>query len=153
MSPAWKRRLPWIALALSVALNVFLGAFLAGELWHRPRPPEPGAVASALNLTPEQREAFQRFRQTAREENMRFREAVRPALRRSWAELAKQTPDEAVLAQSYDQALARRREMHLATLRELRGFLQTLTPEQRQRFVELESARQERGPSGRRAPQ
>ena len=144
MNPAWKRRLPWIALALSVALNVFLGAFLAGEVWNRPRRPEPAEVARALDLTPEQREAFQRFRQRAREENQRFREEARPAIRRSWSELAKQNPDETVLAQSYDQALARRREMHAATLRELRGFLQTLTPEQRHRYVELESQRLER---------
>jgi uncharacterized membrane protein len=144
VNPAWKRRLPWIALGLSVALNVFLGAFLAGEVWNRPRRPEPAEVARARDHTPEQREAFQRFRQRAREENMRFREEARPAIRRSWSELAKQNPDEAVLAQSYDQALARRREMHAATLRELRGFLQTLTPEQRQRYVELEERRLER---------
>jgi Spy/CpxP family protein refolding chaperone len=150
VNPAWKRRLPWIALGLSVALNVFLGAFLGGEIWNRPRRGEPGEVARALDLTPEQREAFQRFRKTAREENMRFREEVRPVLRRSWSELAKQNPDETVLAQSYDDALARRREMHRATLRELRGFLQTLTPEQRERFVALESERQQRGFPGRR---
>ena len=152
MNPAWKRRLPWIALALSVALNVFLGAFLGGEVWNRPRRGEPGEVARTLNLTPEQREAFQRFRRTARDENMRFREDVRPVLRRSWSELGKQNPDEAVLTQNYDQALARRREMHRATLRELRGFLQTPTPEQRERFVARDAERQERGPPGRRGP-
>jgi Spy/CpxP family protein refolding chaperone len=137
------RRWLWAALGLSIALNVLAAGYIAGALWPRDRH-GPAAMATALDLTPTQRQAFERHIKTMREDNRRYREETRPLFQQSLTELAKPQPDEAVIDRLFDEGLAKRRDLQHENARSLRSFLQTLEPPQRQKFVELMQERMER---------
>lgn len=137
------RRWLWVALGLSLALNVLAGGYIAGALWqHERRGPE--RLAKELNLNPAQREAFERHVRTMREDNRRYREETRPLLQQFWRELAKPQPDQATLDRLFDEGLDKRRTLQRENARSVRDFLETLEQEQRQRFVDLMQQRMER---------
>ena len=144
------RRWLWLALAVSLALNILGGGYIVGRLWHER--PGPERLAKTLNLNATQRAAFEQHLRTMREENRHYREETRPLLQQSWRELAKPQPDEAVLDRLFDEGMAKRRTLQRDNARSLRSFLETLDPDQRQRFLEILRERAERGPShgGRR---
>jgi Spy/CpxP family protein refolding chaperone len=136
------RRWLWIALGLSLALNVLAGGYIAGALWqHERRGPE--RLVKELNLNPEQRQAFERHIRTMRDENRRYRDETRPLLQESWRELAKPQPDQAELDRLFDEGVAKRRALQSANARSMREFLETLAPEQRKRFLDLMQRRME----------
>jgi uncharacterized membrane protein len=130
-----------VALAFSLALNLF---FVAGAVWTRFHEPPPQTreerfdqVATALALDPQQRAVFARYSQTMREQLEATRQAASPLVRATWAEVIKSQPDEAKVMELLDQAAEVRRhhlnEITEATIR----FLRTLTPKQRAKFVKV----------------
>jgi Spy/CpxP family protein refolding chaperone len=137
------RRWLWVALGLSLALNILAGGYIAGVLWpHERRGAE--RLAKELDLNPAQRQAFERHVRTMREDNRRYRDETRPLLQQSWRELAKPQPDQAALDRLLDEGIAKRRALQQENARSMRDFLGTLEPEQRERFIELMRQRMER---------
>lgn len=137
------RRLLWIALGVSLALNVLAAGYVAGTLWTREhRGPE--RIAEQLQLDSAQRAAFERHVRSMREGHRRYRDETRPLLQKALRELAKPQPDEAALEQLLEEGIAKRRTLQQENTHSVRAFLETLAPEQRERFVELMSRRMER---------
>jgi uncharacterized membrane protein len=143
-------RLPWVLLALSLALNLF---FIGGVFWVRNQaaqanltPPERFAmVASQLSLDANQKAAFQRFVRDMRMRTRQLRETNQPLIQETWEELAKTKPDDALIDHNLDEAASNRHSYQLETSHALRTFLAALSPEQRQQFIELARNRQDHG--------
>ena len=144
-------RLPWVLLALSLALNLF---FIGGAMWARMHGPpslmnpahRAEAAARELQLNDAQRAAFEQFVRTIRMRARQLRELNRPIVEQAWRELAKPKPDEAMLTRLFDEATANRRSTQGEVTAALRHFLQTLAPEQRERYIEMMLRRPEGGP-------
>jgi uncharacterized membrane protein len=138
-----------ILLALSLALNV---CFICGVLWLKVEaarvqmtPPERiGLVASQLSLDDSQRTAFQQFIKTARQHSRELHEATMPLAQQAWSELAKATPDEALLGQIAASSADNHRRYQVELGQALRSFLATLSDEQRHTFIDLLRQRQKR---------
>ena len=142
-----RTRLIWTALVLSLVLNV---CFVGGLVWSRlqaERPTTPAErfqqVAREMNFAGSERENFQQFFQTVRRETQQMRENNRPIMQRIFSELEKEHPDQAAITQLIDQATENRRAYQKDMATALAGFLATLTPAQRGRFVELLAKRQQ----------
>jgi Spy/CpxP family protein refolding chaperone len=145
-----RARLPWILLAVSVALNIF---FLAGAFWvrvHHGPHGEPGgdpehriaAITKELSLDAKQREALERFVRSARQGGRQLREKNEPVLEQSWRELSKDNPDDAAIERAFSEATANRRAYQLEVSRSMRQFLATLSPDQREKFLSTLRERQ-----------
>jgi Spy/CpxP family protein refolding chaperone len=140
-------RLLWLALILSLTLNIF---FLGGLLWSRIAA-EQGSTpeerftraANSLDLSPDQHIAFQQFATDVREHSRHLHEANGPLIQQVWAELAKPQPDQALIASLVDQAAENRHNYQKDMTGTLSQFLTTLTPDQRAKFVELAQKRQD----------
>ena len=142
LRPGSRQHLFWVALVLSLALNL---CFIAGALWIRVQGPPPPMtpeqrleqIEPQLALDPQQRAAFDQYARTVRLRMQSMRETVEPLVGQAWSELAKPDADEAKIMQLFDQAEgerhAFRRELGTATF----NFLAKLSPEQRAKFVEL----------------
>jgi uncharacterized membrane protein len=139
----WRGRLVWIALALSLTLNVF---FIGGLFWvktfmHPPPPPleRMQRLGETLNLSPDQHHAFEQFVGTIRQHAHAVRTSNRPLVLRIWAELAKPKPDETEVAKLGEQVNTNR----LAFQRDVSGamltFIKTLSPEQRAHLAQIAS--------------
>jgi Spy/CpxP family protein refolding chaperone len=144
-----RRRLPWLLLALSLALNI---CFIGGVFWVRMEaargqmaPAERfERVAQQLSLDGNQRAAFDHFIRALRMRTRQMRETNQPLIAEAWGELGKAQPDDAALTRLLTEAADNRRAFQLDTSRALRGFLAVLTDEQRARFVELARNREDR---------
>ena len=141
-----RARLVWGALVLSLVLNV---CFVGGLVWSRmqaERPTTPAErfqeVAREMNFAESERENFQQFFQKVRRETLQMRESNRPIMQRIWRELDKEHPDQGRINQLIEQATENRRVYQKDMATALAGFLATLTPAQRSRFVELLEKRQ-----------
>ena len=142
-------RLPWILLALSLALNLF---FVGGAVWVRSeaaRAQLPPAerfeqVARQLSLDANQRAAFDRFIGALRLRTRHMREINQPLLEEAWGELAKAKPDDALVDRLLDETASNRHAYQLDTSHALRNFLATLSDPQRATFVDLAKNRQNR---------
>jgi uncharacterized membrane protein len=145
----WRSRLPLILLVLSLALNVF---FIGGVFWLKTRamqaqltPPERvRLVARELSLDDNQRAAFDRFIQTARQHTRELRETNTPLVDQAWEEFAKTQPDEAVIERLFSASADNRRRYQVELGQALRGFLAALSVEQRRTFIDLLRNRQNR---------
>jgi Spy/CpxP family protein refolding chaperone len=142
-----RHRLVWVALALSLTLNVF---FLAGLVWSKMAAEQPMSPAQRfqelgreLALDPKEGALFETFGRTVRDRGRALRQANEPLLERIWAELAKPNPDEALIAGLLEQASENRRAFQKATATALTDFLRALTPEQRAQFADLARRRQD----------
>jgi uncharacterized membrane protein len=142
-----RARLVWAALVLSLVLNV---CFVGGLVWSRLQAAQPTTpaerfqqVAREMNFAGSERENFQQFFQTVRRETQQMRENNRPIMQRIFSELEKEHPDQAAVNQLIDQATENRRAYQKDMAAALAGFLATLTPAQRSRFVELLAKRQQ----------
>ena len=132
----------WVALALSLALNL---CFVAGALWiHIQAPALPARpaerlqrIGAELQLDPQQREAFMRYTENLRVHMQQMHEKVEPQMSAAWAELAKPDADQATAARLFDEAGQTRRSLQRELLAPTLAFLATLSPEQRAKFVEL----------------
>lgn len=147
----WRSRLPWILLALSLALNL---CFIAGVFWVRMEasraqlsPPERmELVAKQLSLDDNQRAAFDRFVRTMRLKSRHLRETNMPLVDDAWQEFAKQQPDEAAIDKFFEQAANNRRSFQIETGRALREFLIVLSEDQRTKFIALVKTRDRNTP-------
>jgi uncharacterized membrane protein len=146
-SPATRRAKGlWIALALSLTLNVFV---LGGLGWRMlaapPRPLTPVErlmdAGRSLDLTADQRAALQSFGAEAREATLSLRAANAPLMRQMWEEMAKPQADAAAISRFADQALDNRRDYQRKMAANLMTFAATLSPDQRKHFAELASRR------------
>lgn len=138
----WRGRLVWLALILSLTLNVF---FIGGVVWSRV---EAGRFAATpeerfhelgqqLDLNDTQRLAFESFLRTVREDVRVVREKNEPLLRQVWQEEAKATADQALIGQLSEQVHQNRIIFRKGAAEALAGFLAALTPEQRAKFATL----------------
>jgi uncharacterized membrane protein len=139
--PRTKGRLVKVALALSLALNVFFIGGLLYSKFVRPTPPLV-LLGRELDLAPDQRTAFQGFLKVVwskgaalRDENLKLGQQI-------WDELAQPKPDPQKLAALFADVANNRRDYQTAVGTALLPFLETLTPEQRQRFIEISKRRQ-----------
>jgi Spy/CpxP family protein refolding chaperone len=135
----WRGRLLWIALALSLTLNV---CFVGGLVWtkmalHPPMGPieRIQRVGQALDLNDSQRIAFDQFVRVLRLRGRFIRETNQPLLQELWGEIAKPTPDDATVAQLGDQINANRATLQKEASAALSDFIKTLTPEQRTKMA------------------
>ena len=135
----------WIALALSLTLNVFVAGGLFWSMMNRhvmerPAGPPPDrlvAAAQTLDLTPDQQTALQTFARSARELRRTLGQTNGPIFRQVWDEMSKPQPDEATVTSLVDAALDNRRVFQERMSANLITFLGRLTQDQRDRFVEL----------------
>jgi Spy/CpxP family protein refolding chaperone len=137
-----RRHLVWIALALSLALNL---CFVAGAAWIRIYgPTQPinaeerlQRIGEELALDPQQKQAFEAYSEALRARMQLMRQSVDPLVGTAWSEVAKPDANEAKVVQLFDEAAEKRRSF----MRELApitlSFLAELSPDQRARFVEL----------------
>jgi uncharacterized membrane protein len=137
--PARRVRAVWVALALSLTLNVFIVGGVVWSMMAAERVLGPAerflAIGRSLDLTPEQRTALGNFGNNARKLNRTLREANSPLMLQIWTEVAKPNPDEAEIARLDDQAIANRRAFQQGMTAGLVTFLAALTPEQRSKFA------------------
>ena len=149
--PSLRAALPWILVALSVTLNVF---FVGGYYYKRTfdqrlfggtEQERSRYVAEHLNLSPEQRQRFQEFRQHARERQRETFRANRSAIDNLWREIEKPEPDLKALDGYIDTLTANRLTLQRAQMHELVRFARSLDGEQRLEFLELVRTRLERG--------
>jgi uncharacterized membrane protein len=126
-------RLLWIALALSLTLNV---CFIAGLAWmhiHAPGSPivRMRHFGDSLNLNSGQREAYEQFLRTLHLRGRFVRESNQPLIQNLWSEIAKPTPDTSSVAKLADQVNSNREGFLREVSTALDTFIKTLTPEQR----------------------
>jgi Spy/CpxP family protein refolding chaperone len=137
-----RQHLLWVALALSLALNL---CFIGGALWIRIQgPPTPmypeerlERIGSELALDPGQRQAFNVYSDAVRAHLQQMRDAVEPLMSAARAELAKPDADEATVVQLFDEAAQTRRSFQREMIGKTMSFLAILSSEQRAKFVEL----------------
>lgn len=133
----WRGRLVWLALALSLTLNV---CFLGGLAWmHMHAPPPPlmrmRALGQSLQLNDTQRQAFEQFLRTIRLRGRFVRETNETLVENLWSEEAKPAPDDAAVAKLGDQINGNRETLQREVSTAFDTFLKTLTPEQRARLA------------------
>jgi Spy/CpxP family protein refolding chaperone len=132
-------------LAISVALNL---CFVAGALWTRYSPAEPGnatdryrKLEAALNLNDQQRAAFEAYVAATRARTAQLRRDIEPLLDAAWAEIGKAQPDEALIIQRLNDASARWRGSQREAVEATLALLATLDQDQREKFVADERER------------
>jgi Spy/CpxP family protein refolding chaperone len=144
-----RRYLPWILLAVSVALNAF---FIGGHVYHRqfagrhgPPPAEAlnERIVQRLQLTPAQRDAVLKLRQETRERYRQGRAMDKEIGMALLDELSKAQRDSAVVDKLTRQLNDRRLGYVRPTIEQVGDYLASLSPEQRQRVREVA---EERGP-------
>lgn len=140
--PRPKGRLVKVALALSLALNVFFIGGLAYSKFVRPTPPLL-RLGRELNLEPDQRKAFQSFVQVVRSKGKALRDNNLAAGQQIWDELSQPKPDAQKLGTLLTEIANNRRDYQMAVGTALLPFLETLNIEQRQHFVEIGKRRQD----------
>jgi uncharacterized membrane protein len=140
--PRPKGRLVKVALALSLALNVCFVGGLAYSKFVRPTPPLI-ALGRELNLEPDQRKAFQGFVQVVRSKGAVLREANLALGRKIWDELSQPKPDAQKLSGLFTDIANNRRDYQMAVGTALLPFLETLSIEQRERFIAIGKRRQD----------
>lgn len=131
----------WVLLALSLALNL---CFVGGALWIRVHglPPVNTAerlerIGTQLALDPQQKAAFEQYSRAVRSRMQEMRNAVEPLAGKAWSEVAKPDADAAKVTQLFDEAAQTRRRYMRELAPVTLSFLATLSPEQREKFVEL----------------
>ena len=141
MAGAMREKLPWILLAVSLALNLgfAVGAFHYAEIARPAGAAE--SLADRLALDAGQRAALDAFRDRAR-----ARRAERRADRGDWRralieELAKPQLQRAALDETLRQGMERRRAFFEETAVDLHGFIATLSPDQKADFLAMAEER------------
>jgi Spy/CpxP family protein refolding chaperone len=139
---ASRQHLLWVALALSLVLNL---CFVAGALWIRIQgPPSPVGpeerlqrIGAELVLDPQQKQAFERYSETVRAHFQQMREAIEPLMNAAWSEVTKPDADEGKILQLFGEAAQTRRGFQHEMITTTLSFLGTLSPDQRAKFVQL----------------
>lgn len=136
------RVLPWVLLALSLALNLF---FIGGHVYTRSlvhrlgesRLERTTLMAERLGLTAEQKAAFNGLQAKYRARAVGYRGAAREAAEKIWAELAKAKPDQAVVDRNLKALFDNRYELQREASRYTIEFMAGLQPAQKERFLAL----------------
>jgi Spy/CpxP family protein refolding chaperone len=133
-----RTRLPWILLAISVALNVFaVAGYFYAKNRHESRMMDRSPIMAAtrdLKLTPAQNEALEKMRADVRKSSSDIRDEMRPLRRELLVELGKDQPDFAAVDRKIDDLGDVQSKRFKAMVRAVHDFQQTLTPEQRAEF-------------------
>lgn len=128
-----------VVLVLSLVLNI---CFVAGPfLWHEfaPTPAQRfhQNVIRRLDLSYDQRRAFDDFIHTIRQARRLLHDGNEPLAQAVWAEETKATPDQASISQLMAKADENRRQFLQAVSTALTNFMAALTPAQRAAFADL----------------
>lgn len=132
-----RAKLPWILLAISLALNVFvIGGYIYGKSRsdHRWSRWSFTAVAEQLDLNSAQKQALEKMRVEIRRSSDDSREQMRPLRRELLEELAKPQPDFAAADRRIDEIGDMQSKRYKAMVRAVHEFQQTLTPQQQEQF-------------------
>jgi len=138
----WRGRLVWVALALSLTLNVF---FIGGLTWSKIEAGRVGTTPAErlaylgqnLNLSPDQTLAFEQFVRVVRLRGRLLRESNEPLLQRIWAEIAQPAPNDGLISNLVEQANENRHGFQKEAAGALMTFMKSLSPQQRAQFAEL----------------
>ncbi len=134
----WRGRLIWIALALSLALNVF---FVGGLAWVKMAggPPPPierlRVLSHSLDLNNDQNLAFEQFLRVIRLRGRYMRETNQPLLAKIWTEMAKPAPDDEQVARLSAEVNGNRETFQKEATTAFLAFMKTLSPEQRTKLA------------------
>jgi uncharacterized membrane protein len=146
------RTLPWVLLALSVALNAFFigGHFYTRSLSHRlagTGEERMSVLAHRLGLNDQQRTAFRDSRRSVGPKLRELRTEARPHVNKLWDEMAKPEPDDKLIDAELKAIGDMRFGFERDALASARIFMKTLTPEQRKAFADYARERFP-GPAG-----
>jgi uncharacterized membrane protein len=133
------------ALALSLALNIFVLGGVAFDLWQKPlaaapsavpiAPPPPGRrielLGETLGLTPEASAPLARFRGAVTGSVAGTRRANRPLIDAFWSEAVKPSPDPDRLQNLLDRILDNRHGLQRQVEAQFLEFLAQLPPDKR----------------------
>jgi uncharacterized membrane protein len=152
------RVLPWVLLALSLALNVF---FVGGNVYTRMlveragKSPDERAriVAERLTLDPRQREAFGTLRSEVRSRSQKYRSASRGSAARIWSEISKEKPNQRVIDRNLRVLSKNRLAFQMQASAIAVEFLARLDREQKGLFLALAKQRNFLGARLLRQPQ
>lgn len=133
-----RSKLPWILLAISLAVNVFV---VAGFFYAKHRAGErmmdrsPIVAATRdLTLTAPQKDALEKMRADIRRASNDIRDEMRPLRRELLDELGKPQPDFAAVDAKIDDLGDIQGKRFKAMVRAVYEFQQTLTPQQQEQF-------------------
>ncbi len=150
-----RAKLPWILLAISVALNVFVvGGFfyakqMGGSRWMDRSPIM--AAARELELTDPQKQALEKMQADIRRSSSEIREEMRPLRRDLLDELGKPQLDFDVVDRKIDDLGDVQNKRFKAMVRAVHEFQQSLTPQQQEQFrTAIRENMSRRGKSGDR---
>jgi Spy/CpxP family protein refolding chaperone len=131
-----RSKLPWILLTVSVVANIFFAGGAIYTFYARGDRASEN-VAEKLNLTPAQQQGLEALRDgvAARRETMSgAREGLRDAM---LAEIGAPTFDRERVAALVEERSAQWRIYFVGMVEDLHGYVATLTPEQRETFLEM----------------
>ncbi|MGC2414234.1 MAG: periplasmic heavy metal sensor [Stellaceae bacterium] len=146
----WPRRRLLVALlVISALLNVF---FVAGAVWTRLEAPVRWVsteqryqqMAAQLDLTPQQRAAFDGYVDAMRARTEKMHQEIRPLIASTWDEMAKPDADVGQITGRFDEASGEWRQFQRESTAQTLDFLAILSPAQRSKFVVI--ARERRAP-------
>lgn len=149
-TPGWpRRRLVIAVLVISVVLNIF---FVVGAAWSRLHVPAPWVgteeryrkIAAQLDLTAQQRIAFDRYVAAMQARTEKMHQEIRPLIASTWDEMAKSDADLGLITGRYDEASDKWRKFQRESTAQTLDFLAILSPAQRSKFVVM--ARERRAP-------
>lgn len=150
---SWKV-LPWVILAVSVALNVFFvgghvyGRHVAKEIIKKERPQlaqflerrremrkRIRTAMRDLDLSREQRQEFRQMRRDLAQSGRQLRRKNRVPMGKLWSEFESGTPDQTKVESLLREMADNRYAFQLEATRRASGFMAKLTPEQRKKFA------------------
>jgi Spy/CpxP family protein refolding chaperone len=139
-------RLPWLLFAVSLAANVFFAAGVGYTVYKGDEvsgSPEArmDVVAERLGLTATQHEALDLLRERAEVRRPGMRAVDAPLRAAILKEVAQPDFDRGKVLEMIKQRDEERRPYYAEYAEDLHGFLVTLTPEQRQSFLEMANER------------
>lgn len=146
--PFSARALPWVLLAVSVALNVFfIGGHVYGryyaEKFHGPDRRAADSQhrrvgpAERLKLDTAQRTAFREMRRSMRAQGKKVRAANTAPMDALWQEMSSASPNDTQIETLLRSMADRRFAFQVEATRFARDFMAKLTPDQRTRFIKM----------------
>jgi uncharacterized membrane protein len=133
--------LVWIALAISLVLNLFIVGGLVWSMRTAENIQAPAerfmAIGRGLSLNGDQRAALERFGMSAREHGRLLRQSNAPLMQQVWQEMGAAKPDETRIEQLVERATQNRLAYQKAMTAGLMIFLDSLSAEQRAEFAAL----------------
>ena len=129
-------KLLWILLTVSVVANVFFaGGALYAFYGHRDR--AVTQIGRQLDLTPAQQQGLEALREAVAARRAAMSESRGGVREAMLAEVANPTFDRERVAALVSEWSAARRDNFVDMMQDVHAFVATLTPEQRQKFLEL----------------